>query len=261
MSELIQVTLERQIAQVALNRPAAYNAFNLEMVSQLANHLTTLAGDDNVRAVVMTGSGKAFCAGGDLKWALGNSTRPAAAFHTLAAQFHLAILEIRRMRKPVVAAINGVAAGGGFSLALACDFRIVEKSAVLRQAYTSSGLCLDGGGTFTLPRLVGYARALEIAAFDEPISADQAFAWGLVTKVAEDGQALTEATQTAQQLTQKSLNSFAWCKKLITDSFNTSFETQIERERAALESCADHPDGLEGLKAFSEQRKPNYSAR
>ena len=261
MSELIQVTLERQIAQVALNRPAAYNAFNLEMVSQLANHLTTLAGDDNVRAVVMTGSGKAFCAGGDLKWALGNSTRPAAAFHTLAAQFHLAILEIRRMRKPVVAAINGVAAGGGFSLALACDFRIMEKSAVLRQAYTSSGLCLDGGGTFTLPRLVGYARALEIAAFDEPISADQAFAWGLVTKVAEDGQALMEATQTAQQLTQKSLNSYAWCKKLITDSFNTSFETQIERERAALEVCADHPDGLEGLRAFSEKRKPNYSAR
>jgi 2-(1,2-epoxy-1,2-dihydrophenyl)acetyl-CoA isomerase len=261
MSELIQVTLERQIAQVALNRPAAYNAFNYEMVSQLGDHLTALAGDDNVRAVVLTGSGRAFCAGGDLKWALGNSTRPAAAFHTLAAQFHMAILEIRRMRKPVVAAINGVAAGGGFSLALACDFRIMEKSAVLRQAYTSSGLCLDGGGTFTLPRLVGYARALEIAAFDEPISADQAFAWGLVTKVAEDGQALTEATQTAQQLTQKSLNSFAWCKKLITDSFNTSFETQIERERAALESCADHPDGLEGLKAFSEKRKPNYSAR
>jgi 2-(1,2-epoxy-1,2-dihydrophenyl)acetyl-CoA isomerase len=259
MSELIQVTLERQIAQVALNRPAAYNAFNYEMVSQLGDHLTALAGDDNVRAVVLTGSGRAFCAGGDLKWALGNSTRPAAAFHTLAAQFHMAILEIRRMRKPVVAAINGVAAGGGFSLALACDFRIVEKSAVLRQAYTSSGLCLDGGGTFTLPRLVGYARALEIAAFDEPISADQAFAWGLVTKVAEDGQALTEATQTAQQLTQKSLNSFAWCKKLITDSFNTSFETQIERERAALESCADHPDGLEGLKAFSEKRKPYYS--
>ncbi len=260
MSELIEVALERPIAQVALNRPAAYNAFNYEMVSQLGEHLTTLGGDDNVRAIVITGSGRAFCAGGDLKWALGNSTRPAAAFHTLAAQFHLAILEIRRMRKPVIAAINGVAAGGGFSLALACDFRIMEKSAVFRQAYTSSGLCLDGGGTFTLPRLVGYARALEIAAFDEPISSERALAWGLVTKVVEDGLALGEAYKMAQQLTQKSLNSFAWCKKLITDSFNTSFETQIERERAALEACADHPDGLEGLAAFSEKRKPNYSA-
>ena len=91
------------------------------------------------------------------------------------------------MNKPVVAAINGVAAGGGFSLALACDFRVMEKSAVLRQAYTSNGLCIDGGGTFTLPRLVGYARALEIAAFDEPISSDQALSCGLVTKVVEDG--------------------------------------------------------------------------
>ncbi len=258
MSELIEVTFERQLAQVALNRPAAYNAFNYEMVSQLGDHLTALAGDDDVRAVVITGRGKAFCAGGDLKWALGYSTRPAAAFHQLAAQFHLAILEIRRMRKPVIAAINGVAAGGGFSLALACDFRVMEKSAVLRQAYTSSGLCIDGGGTFTLPRLVGYARAMEIAAFDAPISSDQALAWGLATKVVDDGQAVAEATETAQQLAQNSLNSFAWCKMLMTDSFNTSFETQIERERAALEACADHRDGLEGLRAFSEKRKSEF---
>jgi 2-(1,2-epoxy-1,2-dihydrophenyl)acetyl-CoA isomerase len=162
------------------------------------------------------------------------------------------------MKKPVVAAVNGVAAGGGFSLALACDFRVMEKSAILRQAYTSNGLCIDGGGTFTLPRLVGYARALEIAAFDAPISADQALSWGLVTKVVEDGQALVEATAMAQLLSRRALNSFAWTKKLITDSFNTSFEAQLELERAALEACADHPDGREGLTAFSEKRKPNY---
>ena len=179
MSELIELVKTDVIAKIALNRPEAYNAFDYELVSQLANQLTTLAGDDNVRGVVITGKGKAFCAGGDLKWALGSPARPGAAFHTLASQFHLAILEIRRMKKPVVAAVNGVAAGGGFSLALACDFRVMEKSAVLRQAYTSNGLCIDGGGTFTLPRLVGYARALEIAAFDEPISADQALSWGL----------------------------------------------------------------------------------
>ena len=162
------------------------------------------------------------------------------------------------MKKPVVAAVNGVAAGGGFSLALACDFRIIEKSAVLRQAYTSNGLCIDGGGTFTLPRLVGYARALEIAAFDEPISADQALSWGLVTKVVEDGKALVEATAMAQLLARRALNSYAWSKKLITDAFNTSFENQLELERSALEACADHPDGREGLAAFSEKRKPRY---
>jgi 2-(1,2-epoxy-1,2-dihydrophenyl)acetyl-CoA isomerase len=208
--------------------------------------------------VVITGNGRAFCAGGDLKWALDYSNRPAGAFHTLAGQFHLAILEIRRMKKPVVAAINGVAAGGGFSLALACDFRIIEKSAVMRQAYTSAGLCLDGGGSFSLPRLVGYARALEIAAFDEPISSTRALDWGLVTKVVEDGQALDEARRMAGQIARRSLNSFAWSKKLITDSFDTSFETQIENERAALEACADHPDGIEGLSAFAEKRKPQF---
>jgi 2-(1,2-epoxy-1,2-dihydrophenyl)acetyl-CoA isomerase len=204
--------------------------------------------------------GKAFCAGGDLKWALGFSVRPGAAFHALASQFHLAILEIRRMKKPVVAAVNGVAAGGGFSLALACDFRVMEKAALLKQAYTSNGLCIDGGGTFTLPRLVGYARALEIAAFDEPISSDQALSWGLVTKVAEDGQALKEALAMAQQLAQRSVHSFAWAKKLISDSFDSSFEYQLEKEREALEACADHPDGRQALAAFSKKSKPKSTS-
>jgi 2-(1,2-epoxy-1,2-dihydrophenyl)acetyl-CoA isomerase len=258
MSELIELVKTDAIAQIVLNRPEVYNAFNYNLVSQLTSHLTTLGGDDSVSGVVVTGKGKAFCAGGDLKWVLGYPARPGAAFHTLASQFHLAILEIRRMKKPVVAAVNGVAAGGGFSLALACDFRVMETSAVLRQAYTSNGLCIDGGGTFTLPRLVGYARALEIAAFDEPISADQALAWGLATKVVEDGQALAEATAMAQRLSRRALNSYAWTKKLITDSFNTSFESQLELERTALEACADHPDGREGLAAFSEKRKPKY---
>jgi 2-(1,2-epoxy-1,2-dihydrophenyl)acetyl-CoA isomerase len=258
MSELIQIEQFDDIVEISLNRPEAYNAFNYELVSQLANQLITLAGEADVRGIVITGKGKAFCAGGDLKWALGYPARPGAAFHALASQFHLAALEVRRMKKPVVAAINGVAAGGGFSLALACDFRVMEKSAVLRQAYTSNGLCIDGGGTFTLPRLVGYARALEIAAFDEPIPADQALAWGLVTKVVEDGEALSEAVAMFRLLARRSLNSYAWTKKLITDAFNTSFESQLELERDALEACADHPDGREGLAAFTERRKPKY---
>jgi len=259
MSELIELEKHDTIMRVALNRPEAFNAFNLELVSDLADQMTALAGDNSVRGVVLTGRGKAFCAGGDLKWALNHAGGPAAAFHTLAAQFHLAILEIRRMKKPVVAAINGVAAGGGFSLALACDFRVMDESAVLNQAYTSAGLCIDGGGTFTLPRLVGYARALEIAAFDKPISSSQALDWGLVTNLAATGQALNDATALAQELSQRSLNSFAWTKKLITDSYNTSFETQIEIERAALEACAEHADGREGLSAFSEKRKPEFA--
>ena len=255
MSQFIELNDHDGVTEIVLYRPAAYNAFNYEMVTQLADALTTLAADDSVRGVVITGRGKAFCAGGDLKWALGFSARPGAAFHVLASQFHLAILEIRRMKKPVLAAINGVAAGGGFSLALACDFRVMEKSAFLKQAYTSNGLCIDGGGTFTLPRLTGYARALEIAAFDEPISSELALNWGLVTKVVEDSLALSESLAMARKLAKRSVHSFAWSKKLITDSFGSSFEAQLEKERAALEMCADHPDGQEALAAFSEKRK------
>jgi len=181
------------------------------------------------------------------------------AFHELAARYHQAILEIRRMPKPVVAAINGLAAGGGFSMALACDFRVMEASAVLRQAYTSNGLSIDGGGTFTLPRLVGLARAMEIAAFDPPIAAEQALSWGLVTEVVKDGQSVKRATEMVKEITNGSLSSFAASKKLITDSFNTSFETQLEKEREALSWCGDHPDGREGIAAFLEKRRPVYT--
>jgi len=161
----------------------------------------------------------------------------------------------------VAAAIHGVAAGGGFSLALACDFRVIEASALLRQAYTSNGLSIDGGGTFTLPRLVGMARALEIAAFDTPISAEQALSWGLVTEVVEDGQALARAMNLVEEITKGALFSFAASKKLINESFNTSFETQLEKEREALSLCAEHPHGREGIAAFTEKRKPVFTGK
>lgn len=140
------VILERDgsVDKVLLNRPEAFNAFGPPMMSELQDILIDLASDEAVRAVVLSGAGKAFCAGGDIAWMDSFSGGPPAGIHLLAARFHGAVVEIRRMRKPVIAAINGVAAGGGFSLALACDFRIMERSAKLRQAYTSSGLCGDG---------------------------------------------------------------------------------------------------------------------
>jgi 2-(1,2-epoxy-1,2-dihydrophenyl)acetyl-CoA isomerase len=165
------------------------------------------------------------------------------------------------MRKPVIAAFNGIAAGGGFSLALACDFRVMAQSATLRQAFTSNGLSIDGGGTFTLPRLVGLARAMEIVAFDNPISSEQALAWGLATKVVKDGQVLEETWSMARELAKGSLHSFGWCKQLLIDSFHTAFEAHIERERLGLSSCAAHPDGREGLKAFAEKRNPIFNVK
>ncbi len=258
MPEPITMTQDDGIANLILNRPAVFNAFDHDMVEHFARQVVTLAVDENVRAVVISGEGKGFCVGGDIKWVSEFPVSPSVAFHKLAASFHQAILEIRRMPKPVIAAINGIAAGGGFSLALACDFRIMARSATLRQAYTSNGLCIDGGGTFTLPRIVGLARALEIAGFDAPISSDKALTWGLVTRVVDDEHALEEAVNMARELSNISLNSFGWSKQLLTDSFDSAFESHIERERLGLCSCAEHPDGKEGLRAFVDKRKPVF---
>ena len=259
MNELVKLEVIEGIARVTVNRPKAFNAFDLDTIRFFSEMHIELAVDQKVVGVIITGEGKAFCAGADLKWLSGFGKSYGEALHELAAQYHQAILEIRRMPKPVVAAINGITAGGGFSMALACDFRIMETSAVLRQAYTTNGLSIDGGGTFTLPRLVGLARAMEIAAFDHPISSDKALSWGLVTEVVEDGQAVKRATELITKMKRIPLSSFAASKKLITDSFHTSFEAQLEKEREALSWCADHPNGREGVEAFLEKRKPVYT--
>jgi len=259
MDKLIEVSKHGKVVEVALNRPKAFNAFHLEMISELATVLTRLAVDSSVKGIALTGRGKAFCAGGDLKWAVNFSDKPGSSFYKLASQLHIAVLEIRQMNKPVVAAINGPAAGAGLSLALACDFRIMEESAVLKQSYTSNGLSIDGGGTYTLPRMIGFARALEIAAFDRPISAEKALEWGLTTKVVKDGTALKAAIDMLNELANRSLHSFGWSKKLINESFIGAFESHLELETEGLADCADHPDGKEGLHAFIEKRKPVFN--
>ena len=258
MSESILTHQHGEILEITLNRPEAYNALNLDVLLMLSDILASAATDDSIKGIMITGKGKAFCAGGDLKWISQQAADASSTLHKLAPQFHIAITEIRRMAKPIVAAINGIAAGGGFSLALACDFRVMAESAVLRQAYTSSGLSIDGGGTFALPRLVGLARALEIAAFDQPISSAQALAWGLVTKVVPDDKVIEEAMSMLQELVRSALHSFAWSKRLLTESFNNTLETQLELERQGISDCARHPNGQEGIIAFVEKRKPVF---
>ncbi len=258
MSELVITQKFDGLAVLRLNRPESYNALDLSLAKALSELVLELAGDRGVRGVVITGSGKAFCAGGDVKRAYSAPEGAGAAFHELATYVHLAVSEIRRMRKPVIAAVNGIAAGGGFSLALACDFRVMARAAILRQVFTSNGLCIDGGGTFALPRLVGLARSLEIAAFDKPITAEQALAWGLTTRVTEDGQELEEAVGMVRELAATSLNSFGWSKQLLNDSFDNRLEAQLETERVGIASCAEHHDGQEGMRAFIEKRKPVY---
>ena len=258
MTDPILTQRHENILQVTLNRPEAFNALNFDLMEALGKTMASAAVDDSIKGVMLTGNGKAFCSGGDLKWISQQSEEAGSVLYRLAPMFHIAIAEIRRMGKPVVAAINGIAAGGGFSLALACDFRVMGQSATLRQAYTSSGLSMDGGGSFALPRLVGLARAMEIMAFDEPISSAKALGWGLVTKVVPDEEVQKEALLMLENLSRTALHSFAWSKKLMTDSFNNTLETQLELERQGISDCAAHPEGQEGIKAFVEKRKPSF---
>jgi len=261
MPQNVLTTINEGIARIVLNRPESYNALDGALLGELAESVTRLSTDNAVRAVIITGAGKAFCSGGDLKYMHQESPdAPGDVTYRLAATFHKAIIEIRRMSKPVIAAINGPAAGAGMSIALACDFRVMAQSAVFRQAFSMWGLSMDGSGTFSLPRLVGLARALEIVAFDEPISAAKALEWGLVTRVVEDDRAVDEAEAMARMLAARSLHAFGQAKRLLTDSFNTPLEVQLERERAAVSACANHPDGREGIRAFVEKRQPVFIA-
>jgi len=257
MSDKVLLAMEDGIAVLTLNRPQAFNSFDLELLQALAAHTQSLAADPAVTGIVLTGTGKAFSTGGDLKYvhAYGDNY---AAFHVLAGYFHQAILEIRGMAKPVIAAVNGVAAGGGFSLALACDFRVMAHSATLLQAYSSSGLSMDGGGTFVLPRIVGLARALEIAAFDPPIPAAQALDWGLVTEVVADGQSLARARDILKDMQRRSLSSFGAYKRLFNASFDQGLERTLEQERELLGRCGERADGREGIAAFVEKRRPVF---
>lgn len=258
MSELVMTAVSEGIAEVLINRPEQYNAFDRPTILAFADAMTAVVKDPRVEAIVVSGAGKAFCAGGNLKAILAAEQGPEAAFHAMAPIFHLAVVEMRRTPKPVIAAINGVAAGGGFSLALAADFRVMGKSAVLKCAYLSAGLCPDGGGSFTLPRLVGTAKALEIAVFDEAIGAGEALELGLVTKVVDDGQVLQEARALAVDLMNRSGHAFGWAKRLINDSFSNSLEHQLEIERQGIAACGAHPEGLEGLTAFAQKRAPRF---
>lgn len=258
MADPVLTRQHGNILEITLNRPDAYNALNLEMVKMLGETLSAAAADRALKGILLTGKGRAFCSGGDLKWISQQEDQAGPVLYRLAPQFHLSIVELRRMEKPVVAALNGIAAGGGLSLALACDFRVMGASATLRQAYTSSGLSIDGGGSFALPRLVGLARALEILAFDKPISSAQALEWGLVTSVVPDEDVHTQALAMLEELAKTALHSFAWSKKLMMASLNNTLETQLELERQGISACAAHPEGQEGIKAFVEKRKPVF---
>jgi len=260
MSENVLLERSDDVAIVKLHRPDTFNAISLDLAADLRDALFTCWNDRSIRAVVLTGAGKAFCGGGDLRRIFedGQKNGVGPVFYEIAGVFHESILAIRRMPKPVIAAINGPAAGGGFSLALACDYRVMSENAFMQLAYTSHGLSIDGGGTFTLPRLVGLANAMKIALFDDRMLAADCVELGLVHETVPAADLLEHAQTLATRFAAMPVETLGRTKRLFNRSFDSPIEMQLEAERTELARAGAHPEGAEGMASFLEKRKPDY---
>ena len=250
------------VATITLNRPTSFNAFNSEMIKEVVDAIEKCAKNVRIKVLIITGAGKAFCSGGDLKaakeWAGDNR---GDFFRQLTKFFHRVILDIRMMPKPVIASINGSAAGGGFSLALACDLRIASDKATFRQAYTSVALVPDGGWTFHLPKLVGLGKASELIFLDKVLNAEEAEKLGLVNQVVSEAK-LKEATlEVAKRLARGPSLAFARAKALLNRALTSSLESQLENERQGIALSGETEDFREALSAFFEKRKPKFQGK
>lgn len=255
----IHVEIAGDIATVRLNRPKKYNALDAEMFGELHDAMCRLGFDEAIRAIILTGKGRAFCSGGDLEAIQKTDPdQPDRGFWKLAGKFHEGIKEIRAMQKPVIAAINGPAAGGGLSLALACDLRIMADNAFLKIGYIENGLSIDGGGSFSLPRLVGLGRAIEIAFLDEKIGAARALELGLVTRITAAEDLPEAALKLANRLAEMPTKALGRAKRLMSTSFDHSLEEQLDREREAISEAGASEEAQEGMRAFLEKRRPKY---
>jgi len=257
MSGSVGMRVESRVAYVTLERPESLNALNAALIEDLA---VTLQGcfDPAVRAVVLTGAGKAFCAGGDLAYLSGCASL-GEALGRLISGLNRAILDIRQLGKPVLAAINGAAAGAGMSIALACDLRLMSAGAKFRQAYSSNGLIPDGGWTLLAPRLLGLAKATELLLLDPLISAQEALALGLVQEVLPGEDLMARARALAERLAQGPAAAYAEAKALLNQAMLPELATQLEQERQAMIRIGNSADAAEGLAAFLAKRAPIFS--
>jgi len=257
------VLVERDGALVilTLNRPEAYNAIDEPMMQALLEALVDCDEDASVRAVLLTGAGNAFCAGGNLKamQAEDMAGRSVGAFlKRLTVPVHGCIATMARMEKPVIGAINGAAGGAGFSLALACDLVLAAESAVFTMAYTKAGLAPDGGSSFFLPRIVGPKRAFDLMVNNEVLSAAEARDLGIVNAIYPDAAFMAEARTYAERLAAGPSRAFGAAKRLVALSSESSLETQMEHERRAIAACAGTGDFREGVAAFVAKRPPQF---
>jgi 2-(1,2-epoxy-1,2-dihydrophenyl)acetyl-CoA isomerase len=258
------VTLTRAdgVATLTLNRPDAYNALDMTLGRDLFHAVLEADDDATVRAIVVTGAGKAFCAGGDVKGFADNLGRIGALIKELTTYLHGAVSRLCRADKPVIMAVNGVAAGGGMSLALAGDLVLAAESARFTMAYAKIAATPDGSSTYYLPRLIGVRRAMELYFTNRVLSAREALEWGLITRVVPDAELAAAAHALARELAQGPTRAFGGAKRLFHQSTWESLETQMELEAQAIAASGRTDDFRAGVTAFAtKQPAPPFHGR
>jgi len=258
--ETIDLTTDGPAARILLNRPDALNAWNEQFGNDLRDAVSTVAGDDGIRAVLITGAGRGFSSGADLKEQRGADD---GGLPDLSARlkeiYHPIITELREMPKPVVSGVNGPAVGIGCSLALAADLIVAAESAYFLLAFVNIGLVPDGGSTAFIPARVGYARAAEMAMLGERVPAEQALDWGLINRVVPDADLEAEASALLERLANGPTRSYAGSKQLLNRRLYADLAGQLEAEAEAQKSQGQSPDFIEGVMAFVEKREPKFT--
>lgn len=252
--ETVIVKQNDGVTTIMLNRPSAYNAFTPQMNEEIMQALKKAERDQTIRSIVITGQGKAFCAGEDLGGVDENTNH--ATF--LRTRYHPMMKMMKSVSKPIIAAVNGTAAGAGMSLALAADFRLVHKETQFVSAFMGIGLVPDSGFMYTLPRLIGYAKALEIAVFDTPITGEKAQEIGLATKLLEKDEWEEQVHSFAESMATLPTKAFSLMKRYMMDGMHTPYSKALEWEAQAQRIAGLSRDHQEGLKAFKEKRQPVY---
>ena len=259
--QTLEFSLEDNVAIIRFNRPDAANGLDLTMAKELMAASIACDENDDVRAILLTGNGKMFSAGGDLKSFAEFGDETAAKIKELMVYMHSAIARFARMDAPLVVAVNGTAAGAGFSIACSGDLVYAADSAKFTMAYTAAGLSPDGSASYYLPRLVGLRRAQELMLTNRLLSAEEAKDWGILTDVLTADELEAEALKQAKRLAQGPTKSFGSVKQLLMTSYQQSLETQLELEAQGMGAMARTADGLEGIQAFCEKRKPTFTGK
>ena len=250
------------VATITLNRPDKLNAFTKVMLEDFAGALSAAASDTEVRAVVITGAGRGFCAGQDLSdRAVAADAGPPDLAESLENRYNPIIRSIRTMAKPVITAVNGVAAGAGANLALAGDIVLAARSSRFIQSFARIGLLPDSGGTFVLPRAVGPARAMGLSLLAEPLEAETAERWGLIWAAVDDDALVVEASRLAADLAKGPTAGYAKIKEAINASLGNTLDQQLDLERDLQAAAGRSRDYAEGVAAFLEKRTPSFDGR